>query len=122
MTQKSDSPQNRICSISNPPKSQEHACLNFDMCPPFTLYGLLVSIFLPSLGLSLIFTGLLRQNHSYKPVFGFLAPCSESVLFSRNRPVSAGITWTVSGSHRISIGMYLKHNSPSLFGNSLRQQ
>ena len=56
--------------------------------------------FLLSLELSLIFP--LPQNQSYKPVFGLFAPCSESVLFSRNRHVGAGITKevisTVSGS------------------------
>ena len=60
-------------------------------------------IFLPSFGFIFDFKSPLRQNPSYKPVFGFLAPHSESALFSRNRLTCARILlkeqfWTLSGS------------------------
>ena len=76
------------------------------MSPLFFFY-FLVFIFLSLLELVLIFRGSLCQNQSYKPVFGSLAPCSESASQGLHYSVEIGPYmpgslkeqfWTVLGS------------------------
>ena len=63
----------------------------------------------PPLGFIFDFKSPLRQSPSYKPVFGLLAPHSESALFSRNRPTCAGLLkeqfWTLSGSLKVPVSL-----------------
>ena len=80
MTQKSwIPPENRTLPNFKPSKWEEHACL--PKCPPGSM-AFSCLYFYPRWIIYLWF----RQNQSYKPDFGFLAPHSESALFSRNGP------------------------------------